>query len=60
MSALGEPHLLMVKPPSTDRVCPEIHEAAGLVRNKTAAAISSGVPKRPRAVFSMMDCVLAK
>ena len=37
----------IVNPPSMNRVCPVINDAWSEVRNRVAAAISSGRPERP-------------
>ena len=42
----------MAKPPSTPRICPVMKEASGEARNSTAAATSSGRPKRQSGVSS--------
>lgn len=43
---------LRVKPPSTVRLTPVIHDARGEARKSTALAISSGLPKRPAGCLS--------
>ena len=46
-----------ITPPSTSRSVPVMNDAAGLTRNSTAAAMSSGVPRRSAPDPSTMVCM---